>query len=88
MTVYKYPGGMVIQSGTIMEKKTFSHYFIPTTANNNKKTNPIFALNCHWQIEKILVLDLAFLIVMNISVLLFYHKIFFEKEYNAKKNQQ
>lgn len=49
MTVYKYPGGMVIQSGTIMEKKPFSHYFIPTTANNNKKTNPIFALNCHWK---------------------------------------
>lgn len=50
MTVYKYPGGMVIQSGTIMEKN-FSHNFIPTTANK-KKFNPIFALNCHWQIEK------------------------------------
>lgn len=34
MTVYKYPGGMVIQSGTIMEKKPLaiiSYQQPPTT---------------------------------------------------------
>lgn len=42
MTVYKYPGGMVIQSGTIMEKKTLA--IISYQQQPTKKIQPYICI--------------------------------------------